>query len=54
MALSLAAHSAGDANRLLDSLAAQLDEIARSPQRVIRVAPALSAPASRAGRPATG
>ena len=54
MALSLAAHTAGDANRLLDSLAAQLDEIARSPQRVIRVAPALSAPASRAGRPATG
>lgn len=54
VAISLAGHAAGDATRLLDGLAGVLDEITRSPQRVIRIAPALSAPASRAARPATG
>jgi len=52
--ISLSGHAAGDSTRLLDGLAVLLDEIARAPQRVIRVAPALSAPASRAGRLAKG
>ncbi len=54
VALSLAAHTAGHGDRLLDGLGALLIEIARSPQRVIRIAPAFSAPASRAGLPAKG
>jgi GGDEF domain-containing protein len=54
IALSLTAQTAGHGDRLLDGLGALLDEIARAPQRVIRIAPPFSAPASRAGLPAKG
>jgi GGDEF domain-containing protein len=54
IALSLTAQTAGHGDRLLDGLGALLNEIARAPQRVIRIAPPFSAPASRAGLPAKG
>ena len=54
VAISLSGHAAGDADPAAGWPGVLLDEIAAAPQRVIRVAPPLSAPASRAGRPAKG
>jgi two-component system, sensor histidine kinase LadS len=54
IALSLSAHESGDAETLLTDLEVILDDIAESPQRVIRIAPSVNAPASRAERPVPG
>jgi GGDEF domain-containing protein len=51
VALTLTAHEASDAEILLADLGVLLDDIAAAPQRVIRIAQSVNAPASRATRP---
>jgi GGDEF domain-containing protein len=51
VALTLTAHEPGDAETLLADLDFLLDDIAEAPQRVIRIAASVNAPASRAARP---
>jgi GGDEF domain-containing protein len=48
VALTLTAHEASDADILLADLEVLLDDIAAAPQRVIRIASSVNAPASRA------